>query len=280
MSKLRSSVVVPLAFSAAFIGLVAQAAVTTSAVAPEFVKNSALAWYDAADSSTITADANGVVSAWADKSAHNRTATTRADTSFWSAPVRTTAFGCPCLDFGCVGSRCDLVYERMTTIRTVFLVGRFGQDEHVFLLGDDTEYHFHRGSKGEYFNGQHAKHSRAWNGLAEVANTTATKIPEDTPQFIACEMKQNCCSGTLTNDRNCDGTTRNGGRHLFEVIIFDRVLTDDERSAVMTYLQTKWQFDHDPTPYRQNFRLSSSRAGTSTATIPRTRPRRTSWSTP
>ena len=54
--------------------------------------------------------------------------------------------GAPAFQMGASGSDVDLRYERISTIRTVFLVGRFILDDNLEpLLGDDTYFDLHRG---------------------------------------------------------------------------------------------------------------------------------------
>ncbi len=227
----------------AVTGLVAWGAVDTTVAAPAFVGTDSLAWYDAADAATITADDAGVVSSWADKSPNARTASVRTGAT---GPSVSTVDGVPCLDFGGVNSGKDMVYTRMTTIRTAFFVGKYARNIGAFLLGDggsNGQYNFHRGEQGEYFSG-HAKISRVWNGTRLVTDPLWEILPDGGVQFISCEMSQNCCSDSLTADRWGTGVQgRNGGRQLCEVILFARTLTDEERTAVFAYLQAKWRLD-------------------------------------
>ena len=240
----KSFAAVGLVVSAVFVGHFAQGAVDRTVPVPSIVSTDAIAWFDAADFSTITADGRGVVSEWKDKSSgHEHTATLK---SGWAAPRIGLVDGIPCLDFGAAGSCRDMTYTRMTDIRTAFFVGKFESNGNVFLLGDTSVHNFHRNG-GNYLDSGYAdrgtgstgsKQARAWNGFDEV-NPYSTALPSDSVQFVACEMYYPSFSDMFTADRSSTG--RNGGRQLCEVILFNRTLSDAERKSVMTYLTGKWQ---------------------------------------
>ena len=73
--------------------------------------------------------------------------------------------GVPALQMGPSGCDADLRYERISTIRTVFLVGQFILDDNLEpLLGDDTYFDLHRGKSGYVWNEAWAKSSRDYPG--------------------------------------------------------------------------------------------------------------------
>ena len=87
--------------------------------------------------------------------------------------------------------------------------------------------------------------SQAWvNGVAVNPNTTglsggyqlvtALTTGEVTVNGLAKDMRT-----TLTGG-HADGAKRSGGQRLAEVLIYDRVLTEEERQTVEVYLMRKW----------------------------------------
>ena len=92
--------------------------------------------------------------------------------------------GVPALQMGPSGCDADLRYERISTIRTVFLVGQFILDDNLEpLLGDDTYFDLHRGKSGYVWNEAWAKSSTGYpgkptfylnNATTPVANPDAT----------------------------------------------------------------------------------------------------------
>ncbi|MBR6734825.1 MAG: hypothetical protein IKL96_10560 [Kiritimatiellae bacterium] len=157
--------------------------------------------------------------------------------------------GAPAFQMGASGSDVDLRYERISTIRTVFLVGRFILDDNLEpLLGDDTYFDLHRGKSGYVWNEAWAKDSSGYPGkptfylnsaTAAVSNPDAAAPVANARNIIAIATAGNTRSNQLSRDRDYVGS-RNGARALSEVIIFTRGLTDEERTAVYDYLDAKW----------------------------------------
>ena len=157
--------------------------------------------------------------------------------------------GVPALQMGPSGCDADLRYERISTIRTVFLVGQFILDDNLEpLLGDDTYYDLHRGKSGYVWNEAWAKSSRGYpgkptfylnNATTPVANPDATAPVANALNIITIATAGNTRSNQLSHDRTYVGS-RNCARALSEVIIFTRVLTAEERIAIYNYLDAKW----------------------------------------
>ena len=207
-------------------------ALNREAVVPDVVRTSANFWLDAADASTLTTNASGVVTKWTSKDV-NKIEATGVNSPTYSE----TAWGRPTVDFGAVGSQKDMSYSQRT-IRTAFWVVRIDPKGYAPLLGDSgNNYYFHRGPNGEYANSSFNYTSKAWNGLEEVSPTEDV-IPSATFQVIAEEMSEDAKANLLTRDRKY--TDRSGGRQLSELICFPSVLSDDDREAVIRYLQAKW----------------------------------------
>ena len=158
--------------------------------------------------------------------------------------------GVPAFQMGNTGSDVDLRYTRISTIRTVFLVGQFNLDDKLEpLLGDDTYWDLHRGKSGYIWNENWAKSSKGYpgkptfylnNATTAVANPDATAPVANALNIITIATAGNTRSNQLSHDRTYVGD-RDGGRALSEVIIFTRVLTTDERVAIYNYLNAKWK---------------------------------------
>ena len=209
---------------------------STTVEAPAIIASSARFWLDAADTSTLTLDANNKVTKWVSKDINHVTATAT------SAPTyNTTSWARPTVDFGGVGSNLDMQYGRFTNLRTIFWVVKIVKSEAAFLLGDTSTYHFHRGAAGQYGNNAHHQFATIWNGTTPV-DIGADYIPDNDFQVISATMKTDACSNRLTTDRNCKtgNTTRTGGRQLCELICFATTLGDADRTAITQYLQQKW----------------------------------------
>ena len=157
--------------------------------------------------------------------------------------------GVPALQMGPSGCDADLRYERISTIRTVFLVGQFILDDNLEpLLGDDTYFDLHRGKSGYVWNEAWAKSSTGYpgkptfylnNATTPVANPDATAPVANALNIITIATAGNTRSNQLSRDRTYVGS-RNCARALSEVIIFTRVLTAEERIAIYNYLDAKW----------------------------------------
>ena len=207
-----------------------------AAPVPPCLKESLL-WLDAADAATLETDASGAVASWTSKGAVALVARAAR-----AKPVLLQADGLTLVDFGGLGSGRDLVYPRLTTIRTLFVAGRFASDLTCHLLGDANggkgQYHFHRGDAGAYASPGWSNIAAVWNGTQPIEDPADTPLPADRLQVVVAEMKGPSCSDALTNDRDMAGRT--GGRRLGEVIAFDRVLSEADRTAIARYLLEKW----------------------------------------
>ena len=219
-------------------------------VTPPSILSSASFWLDAADASTLALDEDGRVQSWTSKDQSHVVATASENYPIYD----TTTWGRPTVDFGKMASRRDMMYTRLNSLRTVFWVIKIEKKPNLFLLGDrkgtagtlgNGLYNFHRGTAGQYGNSSHAKFSNVWNGTT-VVDWRNDVIPEDDFQVISVVTTQNCGSDSLTYDRSTNidsgeaAGSRNGGRQLSELICFNSVLTDAQRTEVVQYLQRKW----------------------------------------
>ena len=128
------------------------------------VLGEAAMWLDASSPANFTFDERGGVVTWRNLGAGRATygdaesyksierSVTATLNTFTNTAVRgsvESVFGAPGLEFGVVGNECDYQYRRITSIRTVFFVGRLdpnvdGTYKLAPLLGDKTTCHFHR----------------------------------------------------------------------------------------------------------------------------------------
>lgn len=227
-------------------GLAGTGTITSPGELPDVVASKCCFWLDAADVSTISTNASGQVLTWTSKDSTHRVATSSSTKPVYD----TTTYSRPTVDFGAAGSGKDMTYTRFTNLRTVFWAVKIQKTQAAFLLGDIYNnkglYHFHRGADGLYgYETAEGKMDRTqflqvWNGEREVA-WKEEYIPDDSLQIITATLYRNCCSDSLTKDRNISG--RNGGKQLFELICFPdgQTPTDDERVAIIRYLQWKWE---------------------------------------
>ena len=211
---------------------------------PEILKN-AIFWLDANDASTLKMDSSGNVESWTSKDANHVVAASTASQPRYD----TTNYGIPTVDFGGVGNGKDMRYTRFTNIRTVFEVIKIAKSPQAFLLGDTYPdggaYNFHRGdgaegtAVGSYAFTHYATIDKIWNGYTAVANLDTEVIPDDSFQVLCIETSVNANSNAIAEDRGKSDTT--GGRQLSELIIFDTILSDEDRLAVTAYLTRKWE---------------------------------------
>ena len=202
---------------------------------PSVIANDAILWLDAADLSSIVLDASGNVTNWKSRVGTNFAKPSTAS-GFKCPKYEELAFDVPTVDFGDVGSNKDmLVNSRPSNVRMAFLVVKIVNSANAYWIGDTSTEFYKRGANGTYSSSTYV--TNMWNGYDQVNMTADT--PDDTKfNIITMAMKSNCGVGSLTRDRSQAG--RNGGRQLSELILFSRYLTNDEREAVVGYLEEKW----------------------------------------
>ena len=155
--------------------------------------------------------------------------------------------GRPYVDFGKFSSGRDISFGRFTDIRMAFVVGKLCPERYCHFLCDSKGYDFHRGPNGEYASREWSpKIARVWNGTNEVADIYGEFPPTGVTQVFCVETSAPCACNSLTMDRQ--SRERNGGRELREVILFARVLSDEDRLAVTRHLIKKWNVKTVPSP--------------------------------
>ncbi|HOI35856.1 MAG: LamG-like jellyroll fold domain-containing protein [Sedimentisphaerales bacterium] len=224
----------------------------TVAIAQTPVASGLVFWLDASKMSTLTLEGDKVAR-WNDLSGNNYYAD-QATANQQPTYVRGALNGRPVVDFG------DSVHNvdegapvrswmqfrnasgsalNISNVRTVFWVCGMDAGRNGFLLGDDNNYHFHRGWENQIWNSDHA-HANIRNGATylngEQVDGTQTVLPTDF-SIISLVTAGDVEASTLARDRT---TERSGGIKLGELLIYDRALSDDERQSVERYLYDKW----------------------------------------
>jgi len=213
---------------------------------PPVIAEKALFWLDAADESTLSADAAGNVTAWASKAGDRRAATVRD--ARYKPTYSKDAYARPCVDFGefflsgLDGK--DMTLGQFSNVRTAFFVLKIHSKG--FLAGSATTgcYEFHRGSNGAYAHTQYSKIAQVWNGTESVALSDV--LPDDSFEVVTVKLSENGHVDSLASDRygqdEAAGNYRLGGRQLCEIVLFGEGAepTDAERLEVQRYLKSKW----------------------------------------
>lgn len=205
---------------------------------------------DASVAETLTRDATNRVSVWADCTGNGRAAVAAP-----GAPlplyVTNALNGLPYIDFATTGSgQCMLWNHTNTTIQTAFLVfADPGNNGENFLLGDvknaGNSAHFHRGSFGLMaYPGYEASGIKGGlvyvNGLFVDPERTTLNCE---PVVITYALSSNNlarASAFATDRWELGKTSRTGGQKICEVVIYDRMLMWEERTAVQNWLMKKW----------------------------------------
>ncbi len=199
-------------------------------------------WLDASNASTITKDASNKVSVWGDSDSGggptNASQTTAARQPTLIAGVLN---GLPVMDFGAFslsGTGQQMVFDaQVTNIRTVICVIKGSN----FILGDDNNYHFHRGgdtATSTIWSSSSAsaniRNGQTWLDGALV-NGTLTPMP-DGFSVVSVITTGDVEASRLASDR----TSRSGGQQIAEMRIYTTALTDAERQTVEAELRAKW----------------------------------------
>lgn len=214
----------------ALVGLAASC--TAAALAEPAALREAAMLLDASDGKSLVLGTGGQVAEW------------RSQTGGVSARPgkrRSPVFGLdaekrPSVDFGKMGSDMDLSFPRIVGIRTVFAVGRFDSAMGCHVLCDGKQYDFHRGRSGEYASDEWSNVARVWNGTQQIYDIFREKMPSDRVLVLCYEvMDSQCAADRIACDRDLPSPDvgRSGGRTLYELAVFKRVLPDEERLAVI-----------------------------------------------
>ena len=228
--------------------------------AEELITAEAAFWLDASDVSTITTNASGEVTQWNSRVGSNYATQGRnyyAGSAFLYPTYDATTYGIPTVDFGnAVQSGWDnsnpgrdLNINTPVTVKTVFFVTRIQKDGKAAWLGQEdaaagTGNCFRRDEYGAYNDkrsGQpgQSRFANFWIGTDVVADMTTEYPPEGNFCVYSAQMDD---AGTYEAQHLAEqcGGLHSGGKQLSELIVFNRALSDEERTEVTQYLQTKW----------------------------------------
>ena len=209
------------------------------------VLNSAFAWYDADDSSSIEVDQNGNVLTWRDKTSNSFDVSSPTDN-------RRPTTGAT------IGGRGALVFHEFAELERDPMTIQDHQSVYVVAEWDGDNFGFHGlftgsnptsespNSIGIIVDNNDSLYSLSWfdtfflNGTQVTSDDSVKSIMED--PFIISGSSQNdvTIQGGITigKDRSYDGRGWEG--KISEVIIFDYKLNDADHQIVEGYLAHKW----------------------------------------
>ena len=113
------------------------------------------------------------------------------------------------------------------------------------LLGDNDKYHFHRVDPtsatsalwSSSFASANIRNGLTYlNGAATAINGTTTAMPSG--YWLASVVTNG--SPVEASRLACDRTNRTGGQQICELLIYDTVLSDADRTVTEDYLLKKW----------------------------------------
>jgi methionine-rich copper-binding protein CopC len=141
-----------------------------------------------------------------------------------------------------VGNGASFSFPRMTNIRTVFWVlTQQNPNESKFLLGDTTDYHFHRGTvtpskiwHSTFTSSRIKDGTTSLNGLA--VNGTTTNLPVGW-NLLSVTTTDVVNASTLSADRT-NGRSWEGD--IAEVLVYNRALSAVEVEQIGSYLTAKY----------------------------------------
>ena len=141
------------------------------------------------------------------------------------------------------GNSAALNFTEDTAIRTVFSVFKGSS----FLLTDSTQYHFHRPTDNDatspiWDSGNASGNIRGGSTFVNGVAVNGTTFVMPTNLHNGFNLIEVLTSGSVTADSfNKDrGTIHAGKQYQAEVLIYDRVLTENERVETEHYLMSKW----------------------------------------
>jgi hypothetical protein len=200
-------------------------------------------WFDA---SQISGKVNGdTVTTWNDLSGNAANATVPSGNA---APTYVANAGTesslPALYFaknGGAGNSGALRFTTDSAIRTVFSVFKGGS----FLLTDANAYHFHRpgddNAADTLWTGYTSDSIKGGSTYVNGSLVNGTSYAMPTNLHNGFNLVEVLTTGTVQADSfNKDRGSHAGNQYQAEVILYDRLLTGDERLLVERYLMSKW----------------------------------------
>ena len=158
--------------------------------------------------------------------------------------------GVPAFLMGGRASGIDLMFERLTNVRSVFWVMDINPNTDSFFLNDATtaestsaDYHFHRGYSGGvvgYY--AHSSYGAAFINAITRCDRAAVAATAERPPFgthvYDLVTKQDYTASSLSKDRYI--TDRSGDRAISELLIFTNAVAGLTRDAISERLQSRW----------------------------------------
>ena len=132
-------------------------------------------------------------------------------------------------------------FGNITNIRTVFWVWKDSGSSY-FMLGDDNQYHFHRGSfmfNSGYTSNNVQNGSLRLNG--NKVDTAGTPF-QSNMSILSLKTTGNVEASNFSSDRDIGGRFANGD--LAELLIYNTALSDAQISNIEYYLNHKWGLGH------------------------------------
>lgn len=218
-------------------------------------------WYDASDASTLTIG-DGAVVEWRDKSGHDRTlvnATTTMAYSRTDSRVNLAVVVVPASAYLTqIGTTLDLsetnaitivavirAYDITSTVALQFPAHPVGisVDPDISIQRDGTS-HLYAEARGSGGSPSSFQHTALWGGLTFNLVTTSVDLGASSNEVTI--YNRSVSAGTRPANGDNAGPFANDTialypkHHFAEFIIFDHALTTSHRTAVETYLATKW----------------------------------------
>ncbi len=206
-------------------------------IALETVLANAVLRYDASRRDYFTFDANNAVTGWKNLGSGGATydgtvpSGSNKGSFAWQNDV-------PVLQMGAAGSKIDLAFPSINTIRTVFWAMDI-QPAVLFWLGyvgsEIYDFHCLSGVYGTASYGLINGDTKIYTDSEPVLYTD--EWPLGLHQYTM-SLRANARANRLTTDRKL--TERSGGRALSEIIVCTSAIESFSRSVVQDYLQAKW----------------------------------------
>ena len=201
-------------------------------------------WLDATNTRTLT-HTDGLLSRWDDSNGRG-TFVSQGTAANRPLPVTDNTLAGPAkslVDFGAFSTTTGKWMQMAAAIpdiRTLFWVGKTTNEN--FLLGSTaTDYHFHSGGAGlpiwsTQYAATNVRNGTTWLNGSAVTGTTTNMPAWPALVRIGAFTAGNVNANTIGNDR----AIRYGGVQPGEVMVFNTVLTTQQRLDIDAYLAKKW----------------------------------------
>ncbi|MCQ2394802.1 MAG: hypothetical protein MJ249_10985, partial [Kiritimatiellae bacterium] len=182
------------------------------------ILNESAMWLDASKPEYFQMNEMGGVTNWVNRSVAGRA--TYGDAHAYLADPAMRLYcgsvawvnGAPAYQMFQTGSRVDLGYTRISTIRAVFIVGDFELKTSAWnpILGDHVNFDFHRGQNGEIWRSSSATTFKGTmtcylNDITKTVDGNSAKPVVGRKNIIVMMPSANACSDQLSRDRSTYG---------------------------------------------------------------------------